>query len=137
MSSPLPERRSSSSRLCSKSCPPPMKQRSYLASGARSPMGSSVTLQSMPRHSRRFFHGQHVSPVAVEVQDVGVQMADTKLHYFQNSFLPTRLASSARSGSMAVYVGMTQTCPSVAAMLSASSGTPRTMRTALSSAPRT
>ena len=47
-------------------------------------------------------HTQDIAPVAVEVQHVGVKVADLKLHHFQNSFLPTREASSARSGSMAV-----------------------------------
>ena len=72
-----------------------MKKMSYLPSGLRSPSGSSVTVQAL-------LHTQDVAPVAVEVQHVGVKVADLKLHHFQNSFLPTREASSARSGSMAV-----------------------------------
>ena len=48
------------------------------------------------------FYAEHVAPVAVEVQHVGVEVADSQLHHFQNSFLPQREASSALSGSMAV-----------------------------------
>lgn len=48
------------------------------------------------------FYAQHVAPVAVEVQHIGVEVANTQLHHFQNSFLPQRAASAARRGSIAV-----------------------------------
>ena len=56
-------------------------------------------------------HAENIAPVAVKIQEIGIQMADAQGNFAhsQNSFPPSRFCSWPRRSSMAVYVGMMNT----------------------------
>jgi hypothetical protein len=78
------------------------EKRSKSESGRLSPIGSPVTEQSTPRHSRRFFM-QSTFPGRRKVQHVGYRWQIlVPWPYSQNSLPPQSFESSCRSGSIAV-----------------------------------